>query len=373
MVLGDSLAHDTSCPGVGNWAMSSPTSAMMAWAARRPIPATSSRRSTTGSAAARISPVWGSTRSMWPGTDRAGPMASPAAAPWPPPGSRAGGLAAGIAAIACSILVVSRSIWPSRASIWSSSILASSPWWASKRPVNAATSAACLPRSRPLASPASTLGSRWPAMSASSMARPETPMMSVATLDSLIRASSSSLLQPLLVAGAVGGQVGPQPGVVPQPAGLGGRGERGPQHAPPVQLGQPHRIQLVGLGPPRQVLDVTRVDQPHHQPPRLQHIDERPPIVGGGLHHDPLDPLAGQLVGQLQDLVGGRGDLPDPGAALARPGGMRHAGADHPGRLGDIDRGDPFHDLLVVFDLDLLACWHRPSSSITGRRRAAQR
>ncbi len=27
-------------------------------------------------------------------------------------------------------------------------------------------------------------------------------------------------------------------------------------------------------------------------------------IVGGGLHHDPLDPPAGQLVGQLQDLVG---------------------------------------------------------------------
>src|SRR5512133_863995 len=36
------------------------------------------------------------------------------------------------------------------------------------------------------------LGSRWPATSASSMARPETPMMSVATVPSLIRASSSS-------------------------------------------------------------------------------------------------------------------------------------------------------------------------------------
>jgi hypothetical protein len=48
MVLGDRLAHDTSCPGVGNWAMSSPTSAMMTWAAWRPMPATSSRRSTTG-------------------------------------------------------------------------------------------------------------------------------------------------------------------------------------------------------------------------------------------------------------------------------------------------------------------------------------
>jgi hypothetical protein len=35
---------------------------------------------------------------------------------------------------------------------------------------------------------------------------------------------------------------------------------------------------------------------------------------------------------------------------------MRHAGADHAGRLGDVDRGDPPHDLLVLFDLDLLAC-----------------
>ena len=190
--------------------------------------------------------------------------------------------------------------------------------------------------------------------------------MSVATVPSLIRASSSSLLQPLGVAGAVGGQVGTQPGVVPQPADLGGRDERGPQHAPLVQLAQPHRIQLVGLGPARQVLDVTGIHQPHHQPPRLQHIDERPPIVGGRLHHHPLDPLPGQLVGQLQDLVGSRGDLPDPGAALARLGGMRHAGADHAGRLGDVDRGDPFQDLLVVFDLDLLACWHRPSSSHHG-------
>jgi hypothetical protein len=190
--------------------------------------------------------------------------------------------------------------------------------------------------------------------------------MSVATVESLIRASSSSLLQPLLVAGAVGGQVGTQPGVIPQPADLGRRDERGPQHAPLVQLAQPHRIQLVGLGAARQVLDVTGVDQPHHQPPRLQHIDERPPIVGGGLHHHPLHPLPDQVVGQLQDLVGGRADLPDPGDTLARLGGMRHPGTDHAGRLGDIDRGDPAHDLLVLVDLDLLACWHRPSSSHHG-------
>jgi hypothetical protein len=64
-----------------------------------------------------------------------------------------------------------------------------------------------------------------------------------------------------------------------------------------LRLAQPHRVQLVGLGPARQVLDVTGVDQPHHQPPRLQQVHERPPIVGGGLDHDPLDPLPGQLLG----------------------------------------------------------------------------
>jgi hypothetical protein len=39
---------------------------------------------------------------------------------------------------------------------------------------------------------ASTAGSRWPAINASSMARPDIPTMSVATDDSLIPASSRS-------------------------------------------------------------------------------------------------------------------------------------------------------------------------------------
>jgi len=34
---------------------------------------------------------------------------------------------------------------------------------------------------------------------------------------------------------------------------------------------------------------------------------------------------------------------------------MRHPGTDHTGRLGDVDRRDPAHDLLVLFNLDLLA------------------
>jgi hypothetical protein len=78
--------------------------------------------------------------------------------------------------------------------------------------------------------------------------------MSVATVDSPVRASSSSLLQPLHVPGTFLGQVGPQPGVVAELADLGGWDERGAQHAPLVELGQPHRIQLVGLGAARDLL-----------------------------------------------------------------------------------------------------------------------
>jgi hypothetical protein len=89
--------------------------------------------------------------------------------------------------------------------------------------------------------------------------------------------------------------------------------------------------------------------------------------------HDPLDALAGQLLGQLQDLVGGRAHLPHRRDALARHIRVRHPSAHHPRRLGDVDRGDSLHDLLVVVDLDLLACWH-PTVLLTasGRRWAAR-
>jgi hypothetical protein len=120
------------------------------------------------------------------------------------------------------------------------------------------------------------------------------------------------------------------------------------------------------LGRPGRCSGVAGVDQPHHQAAGFQQVDERPPVIRGGLHHHPLDALAGQLLGQLQDLVGGRADLPDPGDALAWLGLVRHPGADHPRRLGHIDRGDPRHDLLVLVDLDLLAWGHRPSSSHHG-------
>jgi hypothetical protein len=61
-----------------------------------------------------------------------------------------------------------------------------------KWPVNASVSWPSLARMRVRASCASALGSRSPATSASSIARPETPKMSAATTLSLIWASSRS-------------------------------------------------------------------------------------------------------------------------------------------------------------------------------------
>jgi hypothetical protein len=65
-------------------------------------------------------------------------------------------------------------------------------WCSPKFPVNASTSWGIFGRILARAISASTCTSRSPSISAVSMARPDTPRMSVATQDSLIPASSSS-------------------------------------------------------------------------------------------------------------------------------------------------------------------------------------
>jgi hypothetical protein len=117
------------------------------------------------------------------------------------------------------------------------------------------------------------LGSRSPVTSASSIARPETPKLSEATTESLIWASSSSLLDALLLGGADHDQVGAVAGQVPQPPDRRWRDEAGAQHLPLGDLGEPPRVQPVGLGPTRQMLDITRIDQPDLKPVGLQQIN----------------------------------------------------------------------------------------------------
>src|ERR1017187_3043876 len=160
------------------------------------------------------------------------------------------------------------------------------------------------------------------------------------------------------VPGPLTGQVGPQPGVIPQLPDLGRRDETGPQHPPLGQLRQPHRIELVRLRASRGVLHIPGVHQLHVQPGRLQQVEPDSPVIAGRLQGDHLDPLARQLLPQLQDRAGRRGHLPDHGAPLPRPGRVRHPGAHHARSLRHVDRGDPLQDLLVLLVLDLLRLQH---------------
>jgi hypothetical protein len=102
---------------------------------------------------------------------------------------------------------------------------------------------------------ASILGSRWPATWASSMARPETPKMSVATVDRLdqgVHPAARSSRWVWRVRSAV--RSAPSR-VSSRSRRIWARGtNQGPSMPRSLRLAQPHRIQLVGLGPARQVL-----------------------------------------------------------------------------------------------------------------------
>jgi hypothetical protein len=107
--------------------MSSPSSAMSTWAALPPMPGTSSRRCSADSGVGLEVGVRGWSVSWVP------VVAAVVPAPEGPAPSL-GGWAAGMAPISSWMRLVSRSIWMPSASMWSSSILASSAWWSSKRP-----------------------------------------------------------------------------------------------------------------------------------------------------------------------------------------------------------------------------------------------
>ena len=99
--------------------------------------------------------------------------------------------------------------------------------------------------------------------------------MSEATTESLIWASSSELLDPLFLRGTHPDQVRPVTGQIPQHPDRRRRHEAGPEHLPLGELAQPHRVELVGLGSSREVLDVLGVDQPRLEPGRLQQVEVR--------------------------------------------------------------------------------------------------
>jgi hypothetical protein len=167
----------------------------------------------------------------------------------------------------------------------------------------------------------------------------------------LIWASSSSLLHPLLLRGADRDQVNAVAGQVPQAADRRRWHKAGPQHLPLGDLAEPDRVQPVGLGPARQVLDVTRVDQPDLEPGRFQQVEHRLPVVAGGLHHHPGHPKLAQPVGQDQQRAGHRRvglDLLQPPGLLALAG---HPDAADQLGLADIQRRDPVDEFLAVVRL----------------------
>ena len=175
------------------------------------------------------------------------------------------------------------------------------------------------------------------------------------------------LFQPRPVPGPLVHQVRAQPGELPQPADFRRRHEAGLQQAPLGQLGQPHRVLLVGLGPARHIPDMPGVDQLHRQPGRLQHRPPDPPVVAGALQRDDLDLVAAQMISQLGDRRHGRLHHPHVHLAAARPVLIRHPGAHHPGRLRHVDGGDPLVHPLILLVLDLPRFFHGPGTSLHAR------
>src|SRR4051812_28482752 len=149
---GATPAQDARCAGVGKRDMSTPISAMMHSAARLPTPV--------------MVLTW--SRACVKGTS-SGPVC---------------------AANKASTRWSSRETAHSRWSAWSRLNPMSRLWWSLKRPCSAWRSAGIFCRSLPLARSARTSGLRSPAISAVSIARPETPRTSEATESSLIPASS---------------------------------------------------------------------------------------------------------------------------------------------------------------------------------------
>jgi hypothetical protein len=161
---------------------------------------------------------------------------------------------------AASMRVESLAMSTSRASRRSRCIRHKNAWCCPNRPTSAWVSGVILVGIRPLAIWARTWGSRSPAISASSIARPDTPRMSVATELIFMPGVFQLFFEPGGFAGVFAGQRGPVAGQVPQLADRCWGHERRLQQPALAQLRQPHRVADVGLAA-RQPLRVGRVDQ----------------------------------------------------------------------------------------------------------------
>jgi hypothetical protein len=153
------------------------------------------------------------------------------------------------------------------------------------------------------------------------------------------------LFQPLLLTSALADQGAPVAGQVTQLADRLGVDEAGRAHAPLGDFGQPDAVELVGLGPARDVLDVAGVQQPALEALGFQQVKRRLPVGGSGLHHHQRHALAAQAISQPQQRAGGRGVLAHFLAAPPRLVLVRHPDAGRQRGLADIQCRHPLDQL----------------------------
>ena len=169
--------------------------------------------------------------------------------------------------------------------------------------------------------------------------------MSLATTAQLDLGVLQQLLDPLLLRGPRRHQIGPVAGHVPQLPDRRWWHEAGPQHLPLGELAQPDRIQGVGLGPSREVLDVTGIHQPDLEPVGFQQVEGPPPVVAGGLHDHPGHAQLRQPVGHDQQRAGHRLVGPDLLQPPARPALARDPHTAGQLGLAHVQRRDALDDL----------------------------
>ena len=195
-----------------------------------------------------------------------------------------------------------RPINSSRCVTWSRCIRSRKRWWSVTRPCNATRSSGIFSRRRLRARSASFAGSVSPAISASSMSRPETPSTSVATPASLMLASSSTFWMRLAAADRSWINC-VRCRVRSRNSRIGCGGTKLARSRPCCSSWAIHCAVLdVGLAAGH-LLDVLGVDQDDADV-ALQEVEDRLPVDAGRFHRHVRDAVAGQPVRQGQQVAG---------------------------------------------------------------------
>src|SRR5215212_4187588 len=178
-------------------------------------------------------------------------------------------------------------------------------WWSVNRPVSASVNSGILARKRLLAKSASTAGSCWPSINACSINRPDTQVMSLATEDNLIPASSSSFSS-RWISRPRSRVIAVRARVRSRSWRIGAGGTKEPWTRPCAPSWASHAASETSLLRPGQVLHLSSVDQHHLKVGVLEQVVERLPVIPGGLHHHQTDLFIDQVFPKRQHRICGR-------------------------------------------------------------------